>query len=93
MAKIDNPRRRLSERFAADLLADFERHGKDAIEACRVEKPDAYLKVVASLLPKEVHVGPTDGMTMEQLNAEIMRLLGQGDAPPGPRGQDGETLQ
>ena len=72
---------------------ELEKHGKAAIEACRLEKPDAYLRAIATLMPKEVHVGPTDGLTLEQLEAEILRLLGGEPGALALRGQDGETLQ
>ncbi len=47
-------RSKLGSAFLEAMLADFDAHGKDVIEAVRVEKPDQYLKVVASILPKEI---------------------------------------
>ena len=41
-------RNRLSEAFIQALAEDFERHGAAVIERVRIEKPDAYLKVVAA---------------------------------------------
>lgn len=35
---------------------DFEKHGVAVIEKVREEKPDQYLKVIASILPKELNV-------------------------------------
>lgn len=36
------------------MLKDFSEHGVDVITVVRQEKPDQYLKVVASILPKEI---------------------------------------
>lgn len=49
-------RSKLGEAFLQDMLADWQEHGKDAIVKVRDEKPDQYLKVVASVLPKELNV-------------------------------------
>ena len=32
------------------LLADFREHGEAAIECCRIERPNEYLKLIANLL-------------------------------------------
>lgn len=49
-------RSRLSEAFLEKLAADFEENGEGVIIKVRAEKPADYLKVVASLLPKQVEV-------------------------------------
>jgi hypothetical protein len=49
-------RNKLSEAFLAALYEDWEQHGVDVIETVRREKPDVYLKVIASILPKELNV-------------------------------------
>lgn len=38
------------------MLADWEQHGVAAIEKVRETRPADYLKVVASILPKELNV-------------------------------------
>lgn len=50
-------RNKLGEAFVKALHEDFEQHGIAAVERVRDEKPDHYLKVIASLLPKEIEVG------------------------------------
>lgn len=45
-----------AETFLKDFLADWENHGVDAIVACREQDPVAYIKVAASLLPKELNI-------------------------------------
>jgi hypothetical protein len=49
-------RNKLGEDFIADLQAHWEKHGADAIEKVFTGRPDIYLKVVASVIPKEASV-------------------------------------
>lgn len=62
-------RSRLAEDFVGTLQRDFAEHGAAAIASCRQEDPGAYCRIVAALLPKEVHVRTSalDGMTHDQL--------------------------
>lgn len=65
-------RNKLQTKFLKELADDFEAHGKEAIEDCREQKPDKYLAVIASLMPKEVEITrPLDELTDEQLDAAI----------------------
>jgi non-ribosomal peptide synthetase component E (peptide arylation enzyme) len=86
-------RNKLGEAFLADLLADFEVHGPAVIAAVRVDKPDQYLKVVASILPRELNikVNELDELTDDQLVRQLAAVtalltagslsLGAGVAP------------
>ena len=47
-------RNKLGEAFIEALHDDFNKHGIAAIVKVRTDKPDQYLKVIASLLPKEL---------------------------------------
>lgn len=47
-------RNKLKEKFLEVLHADFNAHGRDAVIRVREEEPGTYLKVIASLLPKEI---------------------------------------
>lgn len=69
-------RNKLGEAFIEDMHADWEAHGKDAIVRVRTEKPEQYLKVVASILPKDlnVNINKTDDLTDEQLIERIRSL-------------------
>lgn len=49
-------RSKLQEDFLADLHAAWKARGPEVIEAAMDEKPSEVLRVVASLLPKQVHV-------------------------------------
>jgi hypothetical protein len=66
-------RNKLGEAFIAALAEDFAEHGPAVIERVRIEKPEAYLKVIASLLPRDLNlnVSKYDHLSDEQL---IMRL-------------------
>lgn len=54
-------RQRLSEAFITAISEDFEAHGRTTIERMRRMKPDAYVRVVADLLPKNIKVGEGEG--------------------------------
>lgn len=83
-------RNKLGEAFLDALCADFQTHGVKVIETVRKEKPDQYLKTVASILPKELNVksDPLDGFTDEQLAAFIAATA---DAGGGEEDGDGDA--
>jgi hypothetical protein len=70
-------RQKLSEDFIDALSQDFERHGIRTIAKMREEKPDAYVRVVADLVPKDVNLnhGATDSF------AAIWQHISTGKAP------------
>lgn len=49
-------RNKLGEAFLEDLYADWAEHGVTALKDCREQNPAAYIKTVASLLPKDVNL-------------------------------------
>lgn len=69
-------RNKLGEQFLEDLYADWKAHGVATLETVRLEKPDQYLKVVASILPKDlnVNINQMDDLTDEQLIQRIRSL-------------------
>lgn len=70
-------RNKLGEAFLIALQEDFDEHGVEAVQKVRVEKPDQYLKVIASLMPKEMTVkfdDEYDGMTDDELVDRIRKL-------------------
>lgn len=69
-------RNKLGEAFLDALHEDFNEHGQAAIVQVRTEKPDQYLKVIASILPRDlnVNINPNDEMTDEQLIERIRSL-------------------
>lgn len=49
-------RQKLSEGFITVLAADFDKHGEEAVRKMRTEKPEAYVRVVADLVPKDFNL-------------------------------------
>ena len=75
---------RLQGDFMWELAEAFKTHGKSAIEAVIADKPHEFLKICASLMPKELTVTTTvlDEMSLEQLEeslATLKRLQASGD--------------
>jgi hypothetical protein len=66
-------RAKLSEAFLAALCEDFCAHGADTIQRVRIEKPDAYLKVIAWILPKQIEVSADafDGVSDDELETIV----------------------
>ena len=69
-------RNKLGEEFLTALHADFEEHGPDVIARVREEKPDAYLKVIASILPRDLNlnVSPLNALSDDELLERIRDL-------------------
>jgi hypothetical protein len=69
-------RNKLGEAFIADLYSHWQKHGMDAIERVASKRPQDYLKVIASILPKDLHVrvGQYDELSDEQLVSRIRQL-------------------
>jgi Family of unknown function (DUF5681) len=74
---------KLSENFLADLHACWERHGVEALERCATEEPSTLIKVIASLLPKDVRIDLTlDATTFADKLQQAAALLGHDIDPP-----------
>jgi Family of unknown function (DUF5681) len=69
-------RNKLSEDFVAALYSDFQEHGSAAIAACRAEKPDVYVRLIAGILPRDVQlkVQSLDDLTDDQLMRKLAVL-------------------
>lgn len=83
-------RSKLSEAFLDALHDDFVEHGVEAIATVRMEKPDQYLKIIASILPKDLNVKTNDfselsdeelDACIRSLDAELRPLLDGGGDP------------
>jgi hypothetical protein len=70
-------RNQLGEAFIAELYEHWQIHGIAAIKKVCDKHPVEYLKVIASILPKDVNinVSPFEHMTDAELDASIKRLL------------------
>jgi hypothetical protein len=67
-------RDRIETKMLEAIQKDFEEFGEEAIRICRVERPNEYLKLVASLLPKEVEAS-IDGQVTHQHQIESIRRV------------------
>lgn len=61
-----------AETFLKDFLRDWEEHGSEAIETVRKEDPTNYVKIGASLLPKDFNLTHSN-------EAELDKILNQFD--------------
>lgn len=89
-------RNKLGEAFIEAMAADFEAHGVAAIQKTREEKPDVYVRVIASLLPREFKIETTSDLTDEQLDARIRTLaqlieIGVGEPAGGGQAAEGSA--
>lgn len=89
-------RNKLGEAFIAALHDDFTEHGVETIAKVRLERPQDYMRVVASLLPKEFKIETVSELTDDQLDARIRQLasiieIGVADASAGGEEAQGPT--
>lgn len=71
--KPKGSKNRLQGDFMRRLADDFERFGIYAIARVRRNDPAAYIRAIASLMPKELEISrPLDDLTDEQLNAALI---------------------
>lgn len=68
-------RKNLNQIFIDQLYEDFNHHGVQAIERVRVEHPDVYLKIVTSLVPKEMHIEKEETLKIYVGMEETARLF------------------
>src|SRR5882757_2805134 len=66
----------LGDDFLAAVRADFRTHGAGVIAEVRADKPDQYLKIVLSVLPKDfdVSISQLDALSDEQIRSRIRAL-------------------
>lgn len=55
-------RRKLAESFIQDIQEDWKANGKAALTKVRTDDPSTYLRVVASILPKEIELDVGEGL-------------------------------
>lgn len=72
--------------FLRVLSEDFAQHGKAAIAKCREEKPDAYIRAIASLMPKELEIKrPLEELSDDELDSAVALLRERLAIARGPR--------
>ena len=74
-------RNKLGEAFIADLAKHWETNGTDALVAALEKDPAGYVRVVASLLPKDVNLDVSD-----DLAAVLSAIDGKTRGVPDPDG-------
>lgn len=84
-------RHKLSEAFLADLAEHWEANGIEALRRARTEDPAAYVRVIASLLPKQTEKlpNPLADLTddeLDKLEASLATIRGPDDAAEGESG-------
>lgn len=86
-------RSKLGDDFLKLLAEDFQANGLEAIQRTRETKPEVYVKVVASLLPKQIEVkeGAFDGVSDEDLAAIV--AAARGALGVVARKDDSQTIQ
>jgi hypothetical protein len=89
MGRPKGSRHKFSEAFLADFTASWEKYGIQALEIVAKKEPSVYIRVAATVLPKEVETTvrtELDGMTDADLKAFIQRELAltQANALPEP---------
>ena len=69
-------RNKLGEAFFAGLYQEWRAHGPAAIERVRQEDPVAFLKIIASIVPKEIKVksDPLSDMSDDELDEKLQDL-------------------
>lgn len=70
------PKKTLGDDFVEAVRADFRSHGAGVIAAVRADKPDQYLKIVLSVLPKDLHVeiNHLDALSDDEIRSRIRSL-------------------
>ena len=66
----------LGDDFLAAVRADFRTHGAGVIAEVRADKPDQYLKIVLSVLPKDFDttINQLDGLSDDEIRSRIRAL-------------------
>ncbi|TPJ37638.1 hypothetical protein FJ434_26080 [Mesorhizobium sp. B2-5-13] len=74
-AKTPRPKRTkksLGDDFLAAVRADFRIHGAGVLAEVRADKPDQYLKIVLSVLPKDIDVAINQLDTLSDILFEVI---------------------
>jgi uncharacterized protein DUF5681 len=74
-------RSKFSEALVQAFAQDFEENGAEVIKKVRSERPSEYLKIAASLVPKQMEIeADISGLTHEERVAERERLIAEYEA-------------
>lgn len=85
---------KLGEAFVADLYANWQEHGVETIEKVRVDDPAAYLRVIASIIPKEFVIKDESlGDLPDSELMEALQLLRSIGAKEIKKRKDGKVIE
>lgn len=72
-------RSKLGEQFCQDVYAKWQEHGERCIDEMIADKPGDFVKLVATMLPKEMNLNIADNSDMsdEELHDRIRNLASQ----------------
>jgi hypothetical protein len=68
-------RNALGEAFLADLQADWTKHGGEVLTQVRTSNPGAYLRVVASVIPKDILIQRPPSEYDDLTDRELVELV------------------
>lgn len=87
-------RNKLTEAFLADMYSAWQEKGRDAIDRVIAERPQDFIKAVAQIVPKEVHVRETavEELSDDELAAALATLRSVLAASHAGTGAGTETL-
>ena len=87
-------RNKLAETFLADVYAEWETGGKQAIKKMAKDRSADFCRMVASLMPKELKVNenPFADLSDSELQAfiDLCRVMAEGTAPEGEADAPGQ---
>ncbi len=72
-------RNRIAYKLIEALEKDFQEHGEEAVKIARIERPVEYLKIIASVIPKEFEIVDSrlNELSDEELDVFIAKLRGR----------------
>ena len=90
--RVKGSRNRIAYKLIEALEKDFEEHGEVAIKIARIERPVEYLRIIASVIPKEFEIvdGRLAELSDEELDVFIATLRGQLRSPVATDAGSGE---
>jgi hypothetical protein len=84
--RVKGSRSKFSEAFIQDLASVWEQRGVKALEECAATEPGTFLRVCASLMPKDLNLNlTTDAATFATNFRSALALLGNHIEPPRQR--------
>ena len=86
-------RNKLSEEFLADVHASWQVWGRPALMTAAITDPVSYVRMVASLMPREIEATATVVHAERMSDDELVAIICQGGEDPLATEEDEETFQ